>query len=433
MNCGIAGMDTSGQRELAQLGVVTEGRGEPGRVLAKFAGAGIDRKTKVEAMCGASGVNTRHNQAAAFGAAGLNYREAIDVASTGISGNLAPVYRARLPEMVQEGGGKQTLGDRAAAVAHRHAVLMADWTYVVCTNHPHDESLRWRKGRQRVFGKEHRRLPLYLDSGAYRIWTGTAPRWANFDNYLTAIELVDADGYFALDIIGNQAESLRNYDAMRGMGLEPIPVYHVRPRWSDRASVDVRVLPQKARTAIANAHLAAQDPVLQYYASKSQLVGLGGMVRGPIPRDVRHYYIAELCRLFPDHHFWALGQANFKVINGLGPLGLLERVWTDGTWWLLDAACERMAIVQEGQIRMLSLEGVAQSFFTMAERMAANLRSLLAAYAGLWAWPPPDPIPADLSDREQVVELSERVTQARLELFGEGPVTVYGSVPVRRD
>jgi hypothetical protein len=181
---------------------------------------------------------------------------------------------------------------------------------------------------------------------------------------------------------------------------------------------------------VANARIAAQDPVMQYYASKSRLIGLGGMVRGPIPRDVRHYYIAELCRQFPDHQWWGLGQTNFKVVNGLGVMGLLDRVWTDGTWWILDAACERFAVVMDGRTVMHSLEGIARSFFTITECMAANLRSLLSAYAGLWEWPPPDPLPLDQHDETEVYELYSRFQQAKLDLFG-GEVRMCGNVPVR--
>jgi hypothetical protein len=53
------------------------------------------------------------------------------------------------------------------------------------------------------------------------------------------------------------------------------------------------------------------------------------------------------------------------------------------------------------------------------------------AYAGLWSWPPPDPIPSDLVDVEQRMELKARYHQAQLELFGEGEIRLYGNVPVR--
>ena len=372
-SCAIAGLDTSGQRSLAQ-----------------------------------------------FGVSGLNCNSVVTAAGMGVAGQVPTTYQEQLPALLTASGNNgQTLGDRAANHALERAVMLLDWTYGACTCYPHSDALRWRRGKELIFGKRHRFVPLVLDCAAYRIWTGKAPRWANLDNYLQAISLMDPDGYFAFDVIGDQVQSMMNYQAMISMGLDPYPVYHVSPAWDKSATLNgygARFLSQKARVAIANARRAAEDPAMRFYASKSQLIGLGGMVKGPIPREVRHYYIAELCKLMPDHQFWALGQANFKVINGLGPLGLLDRVWTDGTWWILDAAAERMAIMRQGQIEMLSVEGYANTFFTIKERMAANLRSLLAAYLGLWAWPPPEPLPLDLGDVEQVVELSSRMKQARMEL-----------------
>ena len=108
-------------------------------------------------------------------------------------------------------------------------------------------------------------------------------------------------------------------------------------------------------------------------------------------------------------------------------LGLLDQVWTDGTWWLSDATAERFAYVEDGLITMHSFESsrkdgngkrqvYRQTFFTLVEMMAANLRSLLAAYEGLWSWPPPEPLPVDLMDMAQVAELKQRYTQAQMEL-----------------
>jgi hypothetical protein len=162
----------------------------------------------------------------------------------------------------------------------------------------------------------------------------------------------------------------------------------------------------------------ADDPDFRYMADTFGQVMIGGMVGGPCPRMARHVFAAALCALFPGVHFWLLGQANFAVVNGLGMLGLLERVWSDGTWWIKDATAERMAVVEDGLITMLSLESNhrVQSFFTLIEMMAANLRSLLAAYQGLWAWPPPEPLPLDLLDGAQAVELKARLRAAQLEL-----------------
>jgi hypothetical protein len=63
----------------------------------------------------------------------------------------------------------------------------------------------------------------------------------------------------------------------------------------------------------------------------------------------------------------------------------------------------------------------AQSFFTLAELMAANLRSLLSAYASLSTFPAPAEVPTDLADPEVRLELRRRLGPVQLELFGPGP------------
>ncbi|MBU0491050.1 MAG: hypothetical protein KKA73_07905 [Chloroflexi bacterium] len=447
---GIAGLDEQlrARQCHSALGIVSDGRGNR-MTAARYGLAGLDRPSKATALCGVAGVNTRPTlredavSHASFGVAGVKDATTLRAAhgACGVAGNLGSTVRAELPDLLRppHSPQRQRLGDRAAEVAHQYGVYFADYTYVVCTDDRGvGEILRWRQGREDVFGVGQRMLPLFLDSSAYRIWTGTAPRWASFDTYLAAIEMIQPDGFAAFDEIGNQGASVKNFDLMTAMGYGPdrgcFPIYHVRPKWRDDATVTGlpwRSIPAAARCAVANARIAAADPVMKYYAAQSRLIGLGGMVRGPIPRDFRHYYIAELCRAYPDHQFWCLGQANFKVVNGLGALGLLDRCWTDGSWWILDAACERFAVVMDGQIRMHSLEGIAASLFTITECMAANLRSLLAAYAGLWEWPPPDPLPLDQHDPDEAEELYDRVHQARLDLFGDEQVRMCGNVPVR--
>ena len=116
-------------------------------------------------------------------------------------------------------------------------------------------------------------------------------------------------------------------------------------------------------------------------------------------------------------------QASAMVVNGLGQLGLLDRVSTDGSWWIHHARTEQFAVVQDGLLKSLRLTHTgASSFFTLPELMAANLRSLLSAYAGLWTFPAPTEVPTDLRDPDVRFELRRRLASVQLDLFAHLPV-----------
>ena len=356
----------------------------------------------------------------------------------------------------------ERIGDQASREAWHYSVWFADFTYL-CSPFAGDSDrgqLDWRQGREIVFAPEKRIMPLFLDSCGFRIYlTGSAPEWAKKDypaRYYEAIELLKPDGFAAPDNPLDRQETIKNTKEIARLfpGEKMWPVYSVRWAWNGDAHLLYSSLPgwrsdsladlvpqtrtqrklkqdtreAMARLAIANAVEMSKDNHLRWMVETFGKVMIGGMVNGPCPRDSRHIFAATLCEIFPDCQFWLLGQANFKVINGLGQLGLLGRVWTDGTWWIKDAICERFAYVDDGLITMMSFESTdaqkerrkkghkRQIFFTLTEMMAANLRSIMAAYAGLIEWPPPDPLPIDLMDPEQVVELRKRYQFAQREL-----------------
>ena len=60
-----------------------------------------------------------------------------------------------------------------------------------------------------------------------------------------------------------------------------------------------------------------------------------------------------------------------------------------------------------------------QKGFTLLELMAANLRSLLSAYAGLWVFPAPADVPTDLRDPDVRFELRRRLAPVQLDLFAQ--------------
>jgi hypothetical protein len=445
MRVGIAGTDERKRIRQAQIGIAGEVKG-----------------TTLAGTFGISGLNDRRiiaagEENAAFGISGLSTNGNVRAANMGVAGNMGSGNRQQIAhQLVDVGAFKQRdetlariskdsnrLGDRAAREAWRRGVWFADFTYVMKA----DGS--WRAGREQVFGRKYRQLPFYIDScGFRRVLTETAPNWAKpFEVYPMAIENLDPDGYAAWDNPRDRKETMHYLRELINLFPDDSrlwPAFSVRWAWDNNAHISRGNLPgwasngfahlipltetqrpfkestreMWARAAIANALALANDPDFLFMVERFGKVMIGGMVNGPCPRMARHLFAATLCYLFPECHFWLLGQANFAVINGLGMLGLLEQVWTDGTWWIKDATADRFAVVKKGLITMFSMESNYETmpFFTLIEMMAANLRSLLAAYEGLWAWPPPEPLPTNLIDRDERAELKKRLQTAQLEL-----------------
>jgi hypothetical protein len=350
------------------------------------------------------------DHAAMLGIAGVNTHP-LHAATLGIAGNWGSTLRPHLQHITALSplASSTRLGDRAARACWARACYLLDYTYVACPDRV-TRSLRYRSGFARMCAPETRNLPIYLDSAAYREAAGTAPTWSSHTRYCQAIDLIRPLGAMARDVLGNQDASREGYDRLCRDGYRDvtIPVWQARPAWDPN------------RDASDNGWLAAHDATLRSYVDRAPLVAIGGLVQGPCPRAKRHLYLAELARAFPDTHFWALGQASAMVINGLGQLGLLDRISTDGAWWIHHARTEQFAVVQDGVLKSLRLTHTgASSFFTLLELMAANLRSLLSAYAGLWSFPAPAIVPTDLRDSEVRLELRRRLAPVQLDLFAQ--------------
>ena len=445
MRVGIAGVDEKQRIKQAQIGIAGEARGKS-EAAARFGVSGLNDSQIIQTgQFGVSGLSTQSNVAIA----GANTNPII-AGAMGVSGNIngkqhelvdVSAIKRRDDALAAISHESNRLGDRAARHSWRRGVWFADFTYVMKKNGD------WREGREHVFARPYRQLPFFIDScGFRRVITGTAPKWAMpFEVYPMAIENLDPDGYASWDDPNDIGVSMKYLGEL--MRLFPgdsrlWPVFSIRWTWDDSAHMNstpgwagsnlAHLIPMTrtqrqfkdetranwARLAIANAILTAQHPDFRWMVDTFGKVMIGGMVQSQCPRSARHLYAATLSHLFPDCHFWLLGQANFACVNGLGRLGLLEKIWTDGTWWIKDATAERFAIVEDGLITMHSFESDyrQQTFFTLIEMMAANLRSLLAAYEGLWIWPPPEPFPLDFMDINQVVEMKERFQSAQMEL-----------------
>lgn len=393
------------------------------------------------------------------GIAGTNTRQIIDNATqaasrVGVAGNLGKVHHQAVTLLApEESEGQNNLGDRTQIHGWKKGVFFADYTYLVSPYaRMSDGSLdplgmHWRDGRADVFARGKRSLPLLLDStGFRRVLTGTAPKWADaFARYPQAIDLIDPDGYAAWDNPLDKGESLRYLELLRSIypGDPRLwPIYSIRWSWDDRPPYRLHDLPrwastrlldlvprtptharqfpsdleEQARVAVLNAVIVARDPVFQEMVDRHGQVMIAGMVKGPCHRFVRHLFVKALYALIPAH-YWLLGQASSYVTNGLAYTGLIDHISMDGSWWVQDALCHKVAYVHDGLINVADLGGPGrESFFTTRERMAALLRSLLSMYAHLIEWPSAPALPIDFRDLEQLVTLRGSYQHAQMEL-----------------
>ena len=89
---------------------------------------------------------------------------------------------------------------------------LLDYTYVTCPTG--QRSLRYRSGFARTVLSRNRRLPVYLDSAAYReaAWARLHP--GAVTPLLRCIDLIRPDGAMARDVLGNQDASREGYDRL---------------------------------------------------------------------------------------------------------------------------------------------------------------------------------------------------------------------------
>ena len=170
---------------------------------------------------------------ACLGIAGVNTRP-LHAATLGIAGNWGSTLRPHLDQIACADTGPigLRLGDQAAVACWSRASYLLDYTYLTCPNRS-TGSLRYRSGFRSMCAPGSRKLPLFLDSGAYRESVKTAPAWSSYTRYCQAIDLIQPDGAMARDVLDDQEKSVEGYKRLCSDGYEPtvIPVWHVRPGW----------------------------------------------------------------------------------------------------------------------------------------------------------------------------------------------------------
>lgn len=108
----------------------------------------------------------------------------------------------------------------------------------------------WNDGTSKAVEANPDKIRLVIDSGAFTAWKAGKP--IAIDDYCRFLEglKVKPWRYFTLDVIGDAAGSLRNYEIMRKRGFKPVPIF-----------------------------TRGEDPsVLEDYYKTSDVVGIGGLV-----------------------------------------------------------------------------------------------------------------------------------------------------------
>lgn len=384
------------------------------------------------------------------------------------------------PQGAAAPGGKARIADRihrTKLLNRQCAAWFLDWSYVVKKDRGRPDRVVWCDGRRAVFAPEHRTIPLFFDSGTYRIHiaqSGDVPRWAysedptsptgrrtNVELYKSAIALARPDGFAAVDVPGDRVATRRNildllesfpgYAAAAMWPVYPAPLAGFDGQWATRdvpgdwrrlasyadliplSRTQQAIAPlrrdEMVRRAIAKAVAIDKDPDFRWMADTFGRVMIGGLnksraaPKAEVDRPARHIVAAVLQHLNPGYQFWYLGQASATVTNGLGMLGLLDRTWLDGSWYLADSLAERFGTFEDSLITMINVgkglgrDGLplVQSAFLTSDMIAANLRVLFAAYRGEIQWPR-IPLPIDTRDKDQVAALKHACHYAQLEL-----------------
>ncbi|HWQ14441.1 MAG TPA: hypothetical protein VNL77_16695 [Roseiflexaceae bacterium] len=390
-------------------------------------------------------------------------------AALGIAGNLTARLRPAVEDALEMAAAalahnarqarvtiaSERLGDVAAKVAARYGFLFSDFCYLVTVDRANGH-ITWQKGRETLFHRNLRALPLAIDSSGYRrCISGTAPRWATLPRYLEAIWLIQPEECAAWDDPRSRAASLASLREMDGCLPPDVrlwPVFSIRwleepaaisphriPATWARRHVLAGLIPltrtqqpiteatrdAAARKALAYALAVAEDPDFRAMAARYGRVMIGGMLHfAGLPRMARHIFGSALHALMPGVDIWLLGCANWQTINGLGVLETLLALRLDGSSWLHDARANYGAFLDGGLITIQRLTGAHADrasplripFFTLTELAACHLRAQLSAYAGIWRWPTAPTLPLDIRDAEQIRTLREVYVQTAYDL-----------------
>jgi len=139
---------------------------------------------------------------------------------------------------------------------------------------------------------------ILLDSGAFSAWTANLT--LDVREYMKFIRIYKQDipNYISLDSIGDAGKSIENYNIMLEKGYKPIPCFHYNEDFK----------------------------ALDYYVSKSEYVGLGGMVGIDVRQKSK--WLDKIFTKYPTTKFHGFGMTAYRL--------LFRYPWysVDSTTWL---------------------------------------------------------------------------------------------------
>jgi hypothetical protein len=149
-----------------------------------------------------------------------------------------------------------------------------------------------------VLKRNQGQIRFVLDSGAFTAWKAGKP--IALDDYCRFLEILPIRPwrYFALDVIGEPAATLRNYEAMLRRGFKPIPIF-----------------------------TRGEDPsVIDDYYKTSDVVGIGGLVGTPRNRG----FINGIMKHVGNRHCHWLGFTALEFLKHYRPYMCDSSSWESG-------------------------------------------------------------------------------------------------------
>jgi hypothetical protein len=187
---------------------------------------------------------------------------------------------------------------------------------------------------------------VLLDSGAFSVETGVEK--VNLSSYMLWLQLYlkyypQITNYINLDDLSDPNKSIENWLTMKSEGLNAMPVYHY----------------------------GEPDDILEYYTSKVDYIGLGGMAVGTMPWQKLKEFWENVHFRYPQHKFHLLG------VGTVQPFFYTQPYSIDSTSWNVGSRFGDLMCLKDGlpyRFAMREMYGF-HTYFSIEELFANNIRA----------------------------------------------------------